>query len=225
MVQEVQVLNKKIENINVQRTKAEAKVDMLKKQLMSEIGAYKKTYGVDLSDKNFAKLSGKVKAELSLVSESIKAEFELKEKVVEAIEQGNYEEAYKLLGIKVDTDDNEVSVEESVSIGNVSDSDFDSEDSIDLDFGVEEEDDGNSAGKSFLDAVNQAQNEPPMSVVDDLQVEDEEELEKPTSVKGESALDAVGSMEVEDSDSSDIPDMGDEDWGFGDILSGTQFEN
>lgn len=36
MVQEVQVLNKKIENINLQRTKAEAKVDMLKKQLLNE---------------------------------------------------------------------------------------------------------------------------------------------------------------------------------------------
>lgn len=88
MVQEVQVLNKKIENINLQRTKAEAKVDMLKKQLLNELASYREVYGVDLGDKNFSKLSGKVKSELAVVTGQIKEEYDLKCKVVDAIEKG-----------------------------------------------------------------------------------------------------------------------------------------
>lgn len=254
MVQEVQSLNKKIENINVQRTKAEAKVDMLKKQLLSEISAYKAAYGVDLSDKNFAKLSGKVKAELSMVSETIKSEYELKEKVVTAIEGGDYDEAYRLLGIKPEGSEEVESTEEEIFSG----ADAEESMNIEMDFGVDEStsveeeqltpvkkqdnvvissssDTSKSKGKATIDDLGD---------FGDLVVEDDDDDESSggvmldnevgmkssskgsnnVGVKGEGVLDAVDSMGVEDDDDG-IPSMDDETWGFGDILSGTQFQN
>lgn len=231
MVQEVQVLNKKIENINLQRTKAEAKVDMLKKQLLNELASYKEAYGVDLGDKNFSKLSGKVKSELAVVTGQIKEEYDLKCRVVDAIEKGSYEEAYKLLGVETeeaeepeeefstDVDPGKVvSIEDVLTPVKVSAEDAidnqtvsggvmldDSED--DLDFGLDDdikvkEDKGEAtSGGIVLD--------------DDLVVEDEDVPERP--FKGQSAVDAVKSV-------GEVPSMDDDDWGFGDILQGSQFQ-
>lgn len=250
MVQEVQSLNKRIENINVQRTKAEAKVDMLKKQLLSEISAYKTAYGVDLSDKNFAKLSGKVKAELSMVTETIKSEYELKEKVVTAIESGNYDEAYRLLGIEPENSESGADSGEDVAVKNeavsVKPKEAEMEMEMEMDFGVEEEEPlkpVKNQGNVLL--INNGEIPKSKATIDeskfgDLVVEDEEEESsisggvmldegvkpkpKGTGVKGEGALDAVDSMGVED-DGDGIPMMDDETWGFGDILSGSQFQN
>lgn len=239
MVQEVQVLNKKIENINLQRTKAEAKVDMLKKQLLNELASYKEAYGVDLGDKNFSKLSGKVKSELAVVTGQIKEEYDLKCKVVDAIEKGSYEEAYKLLGVETEeaeepeeefsTDVNpskvvsiedvltpvKVSAEDAIDNQTVSggvmldDSDEvssdDSED--DLDFGL---DDGIKVKEDKGEATSGG-----IVLDDDLVVEDEDFPERP--FKGQSAVDAVKSV-------GEVPSMDDDDWGFGDILQGSQFQ-
>ena len=225
MVQEVQMLNKKIENINIQRTKAEARVEMLKKQLTQGVAEYKKTYGVDLSDKSFPKLSGKVTAELSKVSGDIKAEYELKSKVVKAIEEGNYEEAYKLLGIEVESAEE---VEEVIEVAQATQTEADE---IDLDLGIEGEE------------TSEAQEEVDMSVEEDdgdfnfgvvLDEEEEEEVEETveapkveeeTGIKGQGALEAVMEMTVEDDDDDiSIPSMEDDDFGFGDILNGTKFQ-
>lgn len=236
MVQEVQVLNKKIENINLQRTKAEAKVDMLKKQLLNELASYKEAYGVDLGDKNFSKLSGKVKSELAVVTGQIKEEYDLKCRVVDAIEKGNYEEANKLLGVETeeveeteedfstDVDPSKiVSIEDALNpikvsfdddainnqtvSGGVMLDESDDDSQTDFDFGIEEpvkvkESNGEAtSGGIVLD--------------DDLVVEDEDTPERP--FKGQSAVDAVKSVD-------DVPSMDDDDWGFGDILQGSQFQ-
>lgn len=230
MVQEVQVLNKKIENINLQRTKAEAKVDMLKKQLLNELASYKEAYGVDLGDKNFSKLSGKVKSELAVVTGQIKEEYDLKCRVVDAIEKGNYEEASKLLGVETeeaeetDVDPSKVvSIEDALNPIKVSfdddvinnqtvsgcvmldESDDDSQ--TDFDFGIEEPVKvKESKGEATSGGI----------VLDDgLVVEDEDTPERP--FKGQSAVDAVKSVD-------DVPSMDDDDWGFGDILQGSQFQ-
>lgn len=226
MVQEVQLLNKKIENINIQRTKAEARVEMLKKQLIQGIMSYNSTYGVDLNDKSFPKLSGKVTAELSKVSSEIKAEYELKEKVVKAIEDGSYEEAYKLLGIKNEVEsfeDVETVVNENVD--SVPNSTL-GEDSFDIDLGVEDEGEELDAG-SFNFTVEEDETESNNSEDEEMSfgvVLDEEVTitEKP-EIGGQGAIDAV--MTVEDDDDDEIPSMDDMDFGFGDILSGTKFQN
>lgn len=216
MVQEVQALNKRIEAINVQRTKAEAKVEMLKKQLVAAIGKYNETYGVNLGDKSFAKLSGKVKAELEKVSGALQVEFELKEKVVSAIENQQYDEAYRLLGVVPESDGmEEASVEDDGS--EVTLDAQQKETSIveasteegyvnfgDIDFGFEDDEDADEAG---------VVEEEPNASSGSSQTE---------KVKGESAVDAVESMDMV-VEEDEIPNV-DMDFGFGDMLSGTKFE-
>lgn len=213
MVQEVQLLNKKIENINVQRTKAEARVEMLKKQLTQGISEYKKTYGVDLSDKSFPKLSGKVTAELSKVSGDIKAEYELKEKVVNAIEEGRYDDAYKLLGIESDSADEIEDVAEVTEV--VQEEVAVEEDDVELDFGDEEEDMSVEDEEEINFGV----------VLDEEEVEEEAVSTEDTVIKGQGALEAVMEMTVEDDeDEIGIPSMEDDDFGFGGILQGSKFQ-
>lgn len=225
MVQEVQMLNKKIENINIQRTKAEARVEMLKKQLTQGVAEYKKTYGVDLSDKSFPKLSGKVTAELSKVSGDIKAEYELKSKVVKSIEEGNYEEAYKLLGIEVESTEEVAEAEDTTEVAQV----VQAEEEIDLDLGIEEEEEDITETQEEVDmSVEEEDGDFNFGVV--LDEEEEEEVEAPkveeeTGIKGQGALEAVMEMTVEDDDDDiSIPSMEDDDFGFGDILNGTKFQ-
>lgn len=260
MVQEVQVLNKKIESINVQRTKAEAKVDMLKKQLMNELASYKNTYGVDLSDKNFSKLSGKVKSELAVVTDQIKGEYDLKCKVVDAIDKGDYETAYKLLGVETEEEVEEepikgistdvdpgkvISIEEAIKPVVASFDDdainnqqvttgvmLDSEDDFDIgsesgaesgaddsdeyiNFGFDDEEEPKKPAKKEDkgEAISGG-----IVLDDDLVVEDEDTPERP--FKGQSAVEAVSSV----GDDDGIPSMDDDDWGFGNILQGSQFQ-
>lgn len=223
MVQEVQALNKRIEAINVQKTKAEAKAEMLKKQLVAAIGSYKATYGVDLSDKSFAKLSGKVKAELNKVSSTLQEEYELKEKVVSAIEEGRYDDAYALLGIEREVE--EVQEEETLAEG----TEVTSERVLDdVTEGATEGGTGESINGGAIDfdvpAVEDTEDDFDFG---DIEVETEEEVKvsdtkKSSGVKGESVAEAVESMDLTVED-DDIPDV-DTDFGFGDMLSGTQFE-
>lgn len=216
MVQEVQALNKRIEAINVQKTRAEAKTEMLKKQLVSAIDAYEKTYGVVLKDKSFAKLSGKVKAELGKVSGALQSEYDLKEKVVTAIENQQYEAAYRLLGVEPEAEETAEEIEGST------------EDVAEV--GINFEEDTEEVNGTPLDVDDNA-------VEDDmdfgdiaLDVEDEEVEEEPVKeskpkgkVKGESAVEAAESMDMSVEEDDELPNV-DMDFGFGDMLSGTKFE-
>ena len=92
-------LNERIEAINKEKTKAELSKEMLMRQLNEKLAKYKETYGVDLSSENFATLRNAVKRESERVSSDIQKEYELKTRVVNAIEAGNISEANTLLGI------------------------------------------------------------------------------------------------------------------------------
>ena len=194
---------------------------MLKKQLIQGVNDYKKTYGVDLNDKSFPKLSGKVTAELSKVSSDIKAEYELKEKVVSAIEDGRYDEAYKLLGIEVESADeaDDVAVIPDIKVE-------EHEADIELDLGIEDDeatDDGFIGGVDLsVDDDELKDDSDDVNVDFGVMVDETEEEEKP-HIEGQGALDAVMTVEDDDDDIS-IPSLGDEDFGFGDILSGTKFQ-
>lgn len=211
MVQKVQALNKRIEAINTKRTRAEAQVEMLKKQLSQDIKAYKEAHGIDLMDANFGKLCAKVKVELEKVEGEIKAEYELKEKVVRAIENSEYDEAYRLLGIERVSEEVVEEVtgkeEDDAGWGDVDVVGLDDEDGVKIEEEVEVEEDVSIEEGTFLDV--------------------EEEKPKKKEVKGTSALDAVSSIEIEvedDDEEIQVPTLEDEDWGFGDMLSGTKFE-
>ena len=101
-VTEVRNLNKRIEKINTERTKTETRVSMLKDQLSRKLKDYKENYGVDLYSEDFRKLCAMVEEETTKVRKEVAEEYEFKEKIVSLIEQGNIDEANKMLGISVE---------------------------------------------------------------------------------------------------------------------------
>ena len=101
-VESIKELNKRIEKNNVLRTKTETQIEMLKKDLSSQINEYKRKYGVDLHGKSFKETAGNISSEAKATVDAVQEEYELKEKVVHAIESGDIALASKLLGMEVD---------------------------------------------------------------------------------------------------------------------------
>ena len=173
---DVQSLNSRIETINTNRTKAKTQQEMLQQRLEEELYNYKSQFGVDLKKGSLAQTKVLINAEVKKVVDEVQKEYELKEKVVSAIESGDYEEAYKLLGIKQEVEElveEPTEVEVKPEVENPVISDFDME-SLDLD-DVDE----------------------PM----DLDMEEDIELPKSKNVE-----DAFSGMEVEDDDLPGIDD-------------------
>lgn len=205
---DVQSLNSRIETINTNRTKAKTQQEMLQQRLEEELDNYKSQFGVDLKKGSLAQTKVLINAEVKKVVDEVQKEYELKEKVVSAIESGDYEEAYKLLGIKQEVEEvveepiEEVSeepteVEVKPEVENPVISDFDME-SLDLD-----------------------------DVDEPMDLDMEEDIELPKSKKKEvpegtsNVEDAFSGMEVED---DDLPGIDDSDFGFKDELMGSKFE-
>lgn len=206
---DVQNLNKRIEAINAQRMKSETRVDMLRKQLDKELEGYSSSFGIDLRDNDFAKTKAKVLAELKKVTGEVQAEYDLKVKIVGYIESGNYDEAYKLLGIKkpvenpVEADVQPVGVtspkNEGINVPNLSS----------IQEPIMEEDD---AEEDAMEAVVETKPESTATIttgimLDEVSEEDGEELSLPTppkvsgtKVQGSGAMSVMMSMEPEDED-------------------------
>ena len=108
---DVESLNKRIEDLNTKRTKAETRQEVLLSKLQEEIDSYKESYGVNLNGKNYAEISKKVSKEAKEVTSQVEEEYKLKLQVVQAIDDGDYEKARKLLGEEV-----EESVEDDFSM-------------------------------------------------------------------------------------------------------------
>lgn len=225
---EVQVLNSQIESIHTEKTKAETKQEMLKKQLSEEIQSYKTQFGVNLEGKTVAETMKLIEAEVKKVTSEVEKEYNLKVKVVEAINRGDFEEAYDLLGIKSEAveDGTDVEVEDVLeeALG-------------EAEVGSEDDEDTAVVSESFLEAVEQAAKEKAEEEVEemDMIVEDDdteitmEEPKKPkSSAKKEnmsSIADVFGAMEVDDDETNPIlGDIDDTSFGFGESLKGTKYE-
>ena len=208
---DVQSLNSRIETINTNRTKAKTQQEMLQQRLEEELDNYKSQFGVDLKKDSLAQTKVLINAEVKKVVDEVQKEYELKEKVVSAIESGDYEEAYKLLGIKQEVEEEVVEepIEEVVEVEKKPTKvEPEVENPVISDFGMESLD---------LDDVD----EPDM----DMGIEEDVELPKSTKKevpKGTSSIeDAFSGMEVED---DDLPGLDDSDFGFKDELMGSKFE-
>lgn len=216
---DVQALNKKIESIAVQRTKAEARADMLNKQLEDELRLYKEQFGVNLKGRNFSSTKMNVKQELQEVIKQVEKEYNLKVKVVECIESGNYEEAYNLLGIEDPNKESEPEVAETPKfVGKAVSSNAPKESSLGGFLG--DENDGFDLGII----------EEPMIVEGDdaITIEEDEVIEEPkvtkkSTVKGTSVESAMQDLVVEGDDTL-LPNLSDDDFGFGDMLKGSKFD-
>ena len=217
---DVQVLNTQIEKIHTEKTKIETRQEMLKNQLSEELNAYKAQFGVNLEGKDIAQTKSLIEAETKKVTTEVEKEYNLKVKVVEAINRGDFDTAYELLGIEVVK---EVTVEEDTTV---------EEPTVE----VNEGDDVDSLLSEALgeDAVEED------SIEDDIEEDDieedvtptvEEELiveqtVKPVAKKEEkkaSIADVFGSMEMEEDEEDSIFGIDDTSFGFGEALKGTKF--
>lgn len=218
-VKQVKELNERIEAIQTQRTKVETKKEMLMARLTSEISKYEEIYGVKLTGKSLKDTISAIKAEQDRVSKSIQEEYELKEKVITAIESGNIEEANKLLGIVIE-EENQIDEVESQT------------DEVD-DYIDEDEDfsDENTSG------VEDISDDLDIDVDVDFSVDDEEEdfgmdafgIEDNTSHKsvkniGSTVDEVVKELDDEGEDFDALDDMDFDDFGFGDMLSGSKLD-
>lgn len=248
-VKELEKLNRRIENINKEYTKKKTQQDMLKERLSKEIAAYKKEYNVSLEGKSIAETKKKIIAEHKKLVSEVESEYSLKLQVVQAIEEGDYDEAAKLLGIEPEVEEveedeepveEEVEDEESTATEDI---EVDEDDDEEIDFGIDE-DDEEEEEESFGSDEAEVEDEGFNMEVEDEDSEVEEvsavdfmkaagikkpELDKKsTEVKGSAPKDAFADMpDVEEDIFGDmeVEDDDDEvDFGFGDMLSGTKFE-
>lgn len=208
-VKQVKELNERIEAIQTQRTKVETKKEMLMARLTSEISKYEEIYGVKLTGKSLKDTISAIKVEQDKVSKNIQEEYELKEKVITAIESGNIEEANRLLGIvveeenqidevesQIDEEDNYIDEDEDFSDEDTSD-DLDAD--VDMDFSVDDEEE------------------------DDFGIEDNTSHKSVKNI-GSTVDEVVKELDDEGEDFDALDDMDFDDFGFGDMLSGSKLD-
>lgn len=217
---DVQVLNTQIENIHTEKTKIETRQEMLKKQLSEELKSYKTQFGVDLEGRDIAQTKSLIEAETKKVTTEVEREYNLKVKVVDAINKGDYDTAYELLGIEVESAEvveDEVLESES-SEGKVEEPivEASEEDNIDTllseALGEEEE-------ESVIPTVEEEEivEEPKVKEVPPVKETPKKETKKA------SIADVFGSMEMEDEEEDSLFGIDDNSFGFGEALKGTKF--
>lgn len=113
----VKELNARIEEIRDQRTRAETRKETLLGQLKGQIKEYEKLYGIKLSGEGYSGVEKAISGEMDRVSKEIQKEYDLKVSVVEAIDNGNIDEAFRLLGMENPNKASEEDVEEEVEGG------------------------------------------------------------------------------------------------------------
>lgn len=215
---EIKVLNDKIERIQVQRTKAETKREVLMSRLESEISKYEKEYGVSLKGDTLKDTIKAISVEQKKVSKGIEEEYNLKSKVVSAIESGNIEEANTLLGIETPINDFDVEdIEDTEDLDEVSPVEDDTKDV------PEEEDNFGIDEDEFSLDDDDAEDED----VFGLSEAEEESSEKVKTSIGSSVDDTVKELDNGDDDEdiySGLDNVDFDDFGFGSILNGTELD-
>ena len=201
-VKDVQRLNKRIEDINTERTRVETRTQMLKDQILKDIKEYKKQFGVDLSASSFSEIKKLVAEESKAVSEAVEKEYKLKEQVVECIESGDIDGANRLLGVVVDEPEPE-GVEEEVKEASEAEE-------LSVDMGSLEEDED----PFFSEDLGGAKQEIDLG---------ESKIEE-SSQSATIPADLMGSMEdEEDVVVEDDEEEEDDPFGFGSMLNGGKF--
>lgn len=225
-VSQVKKLNDEIEKIQVQRTKAETKKEMLLSRLKSEILEYEEVYGVKLSGKTFSDTVKLIESEYKKVTDTIKDEYSLKERVVKAIESGDIDEANKLLGIttEVETEEEDI-VEDDTSEYGV---DLDEEEGIDEGFDEDSEEDFDDSYEE--EGTFEINDDDDFGIeMSDLEDDFDVDMKENTKKKSNNSKPNMGTKaddvvkELDGDMFGDIDDVDLDDFGFGDMLSGTKF--
>lgn len=244
---DVSALNSRIEKLNKARTKAEAQREFLTESLEKELNEYKTKYGKSLKGKSFEDTVNAIKVELKKVSERVEKEYELKNKIVEALENGEYDIAYELLGVKKEQSAVQEGTQDTVKSGGSSEDEYLFDDTEDLEELLNElENDGSSEDESDSPSDTPMSEEKPKSagkealktglgriVKSPIKTPVKENMEydvnsfkpKDTPVfgTGQPKLN-IGDIDLGDDDEdSSLPDLSGTDFGFGDALKGSQF--
>lgn len=104
MIKEIERLNREIERLMTEKTKADAQKEVWNTRLTESIQAYKAAYGVDLSGKDLVDITNKLNEERNIVETKTKEEFEKSAKIVNLINSGDIKGAWDLIG--TDSSDN-----------------------------------------------------------------------------------------------------------------------
>lgn len=225
MLKKFEELNRVIDKLNTDKTKADAQKEVWEKKLNESISEYAKKYGVDLSGKNIAEIKNKLSAEVNEVEAKAKKDYEYAMSIVSLIQSGDIEGAWKIIG--VESPNNEEIVQEEVAdvviprvedglqsvedvIDELDDSDFLGEGAtIEVE---EDEEDEEEVVKENTPVSFKPQAFAPLSFDDDDD-EDEFIVQKSEEVK------KPGGLVMDDEDDDD-----DGFGGFGSILSGSKFQ-
>ena len=130
----VKELNARIEEIRDQRTRAETRKETLLGQLKGQIKEYEKLYGIKLSGEGYSGVEKAISGEMDRVSKEIQKEYDLKVSVVEAIDSGNIDEAFRLLGMENPNKVSEEDIEDGVDGDGVELADADGDQPTDAEY-------------------------------------------------------------------------------------------
>lgn len=111
-ITDIEALNKKIDKLMVEKTKADAQSEVWSNRLNDSIKEYASLYGVDISGNSLKEIKQKLRAEAEAVEEETRKEYEQAKKIVSLIEEGDFKSVRELLG--------EVVEEEEVAVENTS---------------------------------------------------------------------------------------------------------
>lgn len=211
---DVKALNAKIERLNTARTKAETQKELLGDSLERELKSYQEKYGKVLKGKTFVETVSLINKELESVSKSVTEEYELKSKIVEAVENQDYEQAYKLLGVEPSENTHEESKKDVVAESE-QEQEVQSDDTEDL--------------EELLTKLESESDETPVETEDEAKEDDPEKpiklkvSEIPTPQPINSLKLNIDELSLEEEEVG-LPDLGQQDFGFGNALQGTQFK-
>lgn len=115
-VNKINSLNAKIKEYSEEKQRQEGQRQAWLKNLEQECANFEKDYGVKLVGKDFTETVSKVKKLFTEESAKLTKEMELAEKVITYLDNDEYDEANKLLGVKVSSSSTKKEVVEEVEI-------------------------------------------------------------------------------------------------------------
>ena len=235
IIKKVETLNEQIEGLNEKHRNAVVERNLLHKTLLENLKAYGEKYNITFSG-SLEECANQIAAEKEKIESAIMQEIELSEKVITALNNGNYEEANTLLGIEVNSKEVAEVIKEA--------SDAVAESTTEA---VEEAGEDQDVEEFFTGSVEEEQEEAPAEVAEEPAVEEEAEddfgdffmddsiedltsnnseapAEKPTEAKEEPAKKEASSSPLDGVNFSlDDDDEEEVDFGFGNLLSGSKF--
>lgn len=204
MIKEIERLNREIDRIMTEKTKADAQKEVWESRLVESIKGYAKDYGVDLSGKDLVEIKKKLVAETNTIEAKTKEEFERASKIVKLINEGDIKGAWEILGVNIDeieNKENEEVVQEKTGVEVQS-----------AVAAIEEMDDNSFYGESFDEEEEEEEDEFVIPNTRDISSVEHKQFNIKPSQSSTSS-----SFVMED-------DEEDEFGGFGSILSGSKFK-